>query len=334
MWIQILLVIVSVFVILFGANFLTDGAAALAARLRIPQLIIGLTIVAFGTSAPELTVSVLGAIRGDAGISVGNVIGSNILNIFAVLGISAMINPLDVDRNSRRFDIPIALFASFLLVIILLDPVLDGRPSDVTRVESIVLVTMGLLFILYNIAMAKRSIRLKETDESQAKVVEKPIAQKPIWLIVVSIVGGLALLVWGSDLFVSNAAGLAVSFGVSETLIGLTIVSWGTSAPELATSIVAAIKKNSGIAVGNILGSNIFNVFFVLGITGTVRPLGGLEFTYLDLFMQFLGALLLLVFTLWINKQKLTRLEGTILSVLFVAYTIYIISAGLAQPAL
>lgn len=334
MLIQILIIIAGIVMILSGANWLTDGAAALATRLRIPQLIIGLTIVAFGTSAPELTVSVFGSLRGDGGIAVGNVIGSNIFNVFAILGISAMIAPLTVDQNSRRFDIPIAIFASLLLVTVLLDPLLDGTVSGVSRTEAIILVLMGLLFILYNIAMAKRSIRMRKEEEHQAQMVEDPIETKSILRIIIDIVVGLGILIWGSDLFVTNAASLATSLGVSEALVGLTIVSWGTSAPELATSIVAAIKKDSGIAVGNIIGSNIFNIFFVLGIAGVVHPLDGLEFTYLDLFMQLFGTLLLLAFTIWIGKNKITRIEGTVFTVLFLAYTIFIITTGLAQPSL
>lgn len=325
MWLQLILVVAGVVMILFGANYLTEGAAALAARFKIPQLIIGLTVVAFGTSAPELTVSVLGSLQGNGGIAVGNVIGSNILNIFAILGIAAMITPLDVDKNSRLYDIPIAILASLILAVLLLDPVLDGRPSDITRAEALVLVLMGILFVLYNIFMAKRSIRMKKAEEQVAEESEAPLRQRSFFYIFLSIAVGLGLLVWGSNVFVDNAAAFAASLGVSETLIGLTLVSWGTSAPELATSVVAAIKKDSGIAVGNIIGSNIFNIFFVLGIAGTVHPLLGLSFTYLDLFVQLFGTLILLCFAIWIGKDKITRPEGAVLALIFAAYTALII---------
>lgn len=325
MWLQLILVVAGVAMILFGANYLTEGAAALAARFKIPQLIIGLTVVAFGTSAPELTVSVLGSLQGNGGIAVGNVIGSNIFNIFAILGIAAMITPLDVDKNSRLYDIPIAILASLILAVILLDPVLDGRPSDITRAEALVLVLMGILFVLYNVFMAKRSIRMKKAEEQAVEALEAPLKQRSFLYIFLSIAVGLALLVWGSNVFVDNAAAFAASLGVSETLIGLTLVSWGTSAPELATSVVAAIKKDSGIAVGNIIGSNIFNIFFVLGIAGTVHPLLGLSFTYLDLFVQLFGSLVLLCFAIWIGKDKITRLEGAVLVLIFAAYTALII---------
>ena len=325
MWIQLLLVVVSIFIILFGANLLTDGAAGLAAKFKIPQLIIGLTVVAFGTSAPELTVSIFGSLQGNGGIAVGNVIGSNIFNVFAILGISAMITPLDVDKNSRLYDIPIAILASFVLSVLLLDPLLDGRASEVSRAEAMILAMMGILFLVYNIFMAKRSIKMKESLPQTEETKEETVKEKPIWLTLVYIAAGLALLVWGSNIFVDNAAAFATSLGVSETLVGLTLVSWGTSAPELATSVVAAFKKNSGIAVGNIIGSNIFNIFFVLGISGTVHPLVGLEFTYLDLFMQLLGTIVLLCFAIWIGKDKITRVEGSIFTIAFVAYTAFII---------
>ena len=325
MWIQLLLVIVSIVIILLGANYLTDGAAALAARFKIPQLIIGLTVVAFGTSAPELTVSILGSLQGNGGIAVGNVIGSNIFNVFAILGISAMIFPLDVDKNSRLYDIPIAILASLVLSVLLLDPILDGRATDVTRAEALILTLMGILFLLYSVFMGKRGAKLEKAEVRQAEEAEKPLKKKPFWYILLAIVGGMAALVWGANLFVTNAAAFAGSLGISETLVGLTLVSWGTSAPELATSVVAAFKKNSGIAVGNVIGSNIFNIFFVLGIAGTVHPLVGLEFTYLDLFMQLFGTLMLLCFAIWIGKDKITRLEGGIFTLIFVSYTAFII---------
>ena len=334
MLIQLLLIVAGILLILFGANFLTDGAAALAARFKIPQLIIGLTVVAFGTSAPELTVSILGSLQGNGGIAVGNVIGSNIFNIFAILGIAAMIYPLDVDRNSRLYDIPIAILASLVLAVLLLDPLLDGRTSEVARSEALILVFMGILFVLYTVFMAKRASRelravAAEEDEEED---EAPKKKKPVWFNLLFIVVGLGMLVWGADLFVDNASALAVSLGVSETLVGLTLVSWGTSAPELATSVVAALKKNSGIAVGNIIGSNIFNIFFVLGIAGVVHPLKALEFTYLDLFVQLLATLVLLSFAIWIGKDRITRSEGVALFLIFVAYTAFLIINGMPAP--
>ena len=256
MWIEIVLVIVGVALIVAGANFMTDGASAIAKRLHIPQIIIGLTIVAFGTSAPELVVSVIGSIEGSGGIAVGNVIGSNIFNVLCVLGACALVHPVPVKLNTLRFDLPIALVASILLMLVLSDMPLDGMPSLVSRSEALTLLLFGLLFLLYTIVVGKQGDDDSETEEEEERNMH--------WLLaVVYLIGGLAGLVYGGQLFVGNATKIASSLGVSETLIGLTLVAWGTSFPELATSVVAAMKGNTDIAVGNVIGSNLFNIFFV-----------------------------------------------------------------------
>lgn len=255
MWIEIVLVIVGVALIVAGANFLTDGASAIAKRLHIPQIIIGLTIVAFGTSAPELVVSVIGSIEGSGGIAVGNVIGSNIFNVLCVLGACALVHPVPVKLNTLRFDLPIALVASILLMLVLSDMPLDGMPSLVSRSEALTLLLFGLLFLLYTIVVGKQGGDASETEEE---------GRNMHWLLaVVYLIGGLAGLVYGGQLFVGNATKIASSLGVSETLIGLTLVAWGTSFPELATSVVAAMKGNTDIAVGNVIGSNLFNLSLI-----------------------------------------------------------------------
>lgn len=298
MWIEIVLVIVGVALIVAGANFLTDGASAIAKRLHIPQIIIGLTIVAFGTSAPELVVSVIGSIEGSGGIAVGNVIGSNIFNVLCVLGACALVHPVPVKLNTLRFDLPIALVASILLMLVLSDMALDGMPSLVSRSEALTLLLFGLLFLLYTIVVGKQGGDASETEEE---------GQTMHWLLaVVYLVGGLAGLVYGGQLFVGNATKIASSLGVSETLIGLTLVAWGTSFPELATSVVAAMKGNTDIAVGNVIGSNLFNIFFVLGIAGTVRPLSNLQFTSLDIWMQLLAMVIALG---WLSFGESVRLS-------------------------
>lgn len=317
MWIEIVLVIVGVALIVAGANFMTDGASAIAKRLHIPQIIIGLTIVAFGTSAPELVVSVIGSIEGSGGIAVGNVIGSNIFNVLCVLGACALIHPVPVKLNTLRFDLPIALVASILLMLVLSDMPLDGMPSLVSRSEALTLLLFGLLFLLYTIVVGKQGDDDSETEEEERNM---------HWLLaVVYLVGGLAGLVYGGQLFVGNATKIASSLGVSETLIGLTLVAWGTSFPELATSVVAAMKGNTDIAVGNVIGSNLFNIFFVLGISGTVRPLSNLQFTSLDIWMQLLAMVIALGVALFWGKREIKRAEGGVMLLVFILYNVWII---------
>lgn len=317
MWIEIVLVIVGVALIVAGANFLTDGASAIAKRLHIPQIIIGLTIVAFGTSAPELVVSVIGSIEGSGGIAVGNVIGSNIFNVLCVLGACALVHPVPVKLNTLRFDLPIALVASILLMLVLSDMPLDGMPSLVSRSEALTLLLFGLLFLLYTIVVGKQGGDASETEEE---------GRNMHWLLaVVYLIGGLAGLVYGGQLFVGNATKIASSLGVSETLIGLTLVAWGTSFPELATSVVAAMKGNTDIAVGNVIGSNLFNIFFVLGIAGTVRPLSNLQFTSLDIWMQLLAMVIALGVALFWGKREIKRTEGGVMLLVFILYNAWII---------
>ena len=317
MWIEIVLVIVGVALIVAGANFLTDGASALAKRLHIPQIIIGLTIVAFGTSAPEPVVSVIGSIEGSGGIAVGNVIGSNIFNVLCVLGACALVHPVPVKLNTLRFDLPIALVASILLMLVLSDMPLDGMPSLVSRSEALTLLLFGLLFLLYTIVVGKQGGDASETEEE---------GRNMHWLLaVVYLIGGLAGLVYGGQLFVGNATKIASSLGVSETLIGLTLVAWGTSFPELATSVVAAMKGNTDIAVGNVIGSNLFNIFFVLGIAGTVRPLSNLQFTSLDIWMQLLAMVIALGVALFWGKREIKRAEGGVMLLVFILYNAWII---------
>lgn len=317
MWLEIALVVVGLALILASANFVTDGAAAIARRFKIPQLIIGLTIVAFGTSAPELSVSVLSSIGGNGGIAVGNVIGSNIFNILLTLGLCAVVYPIPVQRNSIRFDIPISILAATVMMIFVSDPALDGAPSSISRAEALILILFGLLFLGYTMYMGRQN--REET--------EVPAEREKHWALnVLLIIVGLAGLIYGGGLFVDNASLIAKKLGVSDTLIGLTLVAWGTSAPELATSVVAALKKNTGIAVGNVIGSNIFNIFFVLGISGVVHPLQHLQFTTLDIWMQLIATIMAFAMALFWGKREIKRPEGLIMLLLFIAYNAVLIT--------
>lgn len=326
MILQIVLIFLGVVLIVAGAHFLTEGASGVATRFRIPQLVIGLTVVAFGTSTPELTVSVLGSLAHNGGIAVGNVIGSNIFNGLAILGITALITPLAVERNLNRFDIPISIFAAIALALVISDRWIDGMPSTIYRSEAILLVIFGLIFLSYTVYIGRQGAREQTINNVNNK--EYPTGRRTVVDVLFTLLG-LGTLVFGGNLFVNNASLIASILGVSDTLIGLTLVSWGTSLPELATSVVAALKKNASIAVGNVIGSNIFNVFFVLGISGVVNPLTNLQFTELDVIMQLLTSIVIFAVALYFGQRKITRAEGAGMLTLFVIYNIYIISQAL-----
>lgn len=331
MILHIVLVIIGVVLIIAGANYLTDGASAIATKFNISQMVIGLTVVAFGTSAPELTVSLLSGLNGNGGMAVGNVIGSNIFNILAILGLTAMISPLPIGRSSRNIEIPMAILTAVILVLVIGDTFIDHKPiAELSRSEGGILLTFGLLFVIYTVLMAKKGEHSTQSPDTEDSTTAHTTPTPKIWKSIAYVIGGLIGLVYGGRLFVDSAAEIARTLGVSETLIGLTLVSWGTSMPELATSIVAAFKKNSDIAIGNVVGSNIFNVFLVLGFTGVVHSQTGLSFTYVDLGIQLLATLLLFVFGKFTSTGRLTRIEGAILFALFVGYNWYLIATSLA----
>ena len=326
MLLDLLFIIIGLALIIAGADFLTTGASNVASRFGLSQLVIGLTIVAFGTSAPELAVSLISSIEGNGGIAVGNVIGSNIFNILAILAICAIITPIPVERNTIRFEIPIATLAALLLMEMLSDTPLDGEPAAIQRSEAIILLFCGILFLLYTFYIGKQG---ENKEAEQPKVTEAPIKQQPLILSIIYILAGLGGLMYGGNLLVDNASKVARELGVSDTLIGLTLVSWGTSMPELATSAVAAFKKNTGMALGNVIGSNIFNIFFVLGVAGTVRPLTELSFTQIDLWVQLIGVLLALLFAKYIGYRVIKRSEGVAMLLVFILYTSYLIYSAL-----
>ena len=272
---SILFLLVGLGLILSGANFLTDGAAALAKRFNIWSLVIGLTIVAFGTSAPELTVSIVSAINGSAELSIGNVVGSNIFNILMIVGVTAVVAPITITKGTLTKEIPLAILSCVVVLICANDVFLEtGTENILNRADGLLMLCFFAIFLGYTFAIAHDN-----TEEEQAEI--KPLST---WRCLLYIVGGLVALIFGGRLFVDGSSEIARSLGVGESVIGLTLVAMGTSLPELATSVVAALKKNPEIAIGNVIGSNLFNVFFVLGMSATITPLplGGI--TNVDLF--------------------------------------------------
>ena len=266
MWMNILLLIGGLVLILLGASGLTDRAASVAKRFHISDLVIGLTIVAFGTSAPELVISVLSAIQGSAEMAIGNVVGSNIFNVLMIIGCTALVRPIQVGEGTMSKEIPLVILSALVLTCFASDCFLDGESRNIiSRIDGLVLLGFFLIFMRYTFAIAHNG------NENGGE--EQKVKMLPVWKSVLYIVGGLAGLILGGQFFVDGASGVARSLGVSDSIIGLTLVAGGTSLPELATSVTAALKKNPGIAIGNVIGSNLFNIFFVLGCSASISPL-------------------------------------------------------------
>ncbi|AAQ66160.1 K+-dependent Na+/Ca+ exchanger related-protein [Porphyromonas gingivalis TDC60] len=314
MILNILLLIIGLALVVGGANFLTDGAASIAKRFRLSDLVIGLTVLAFGTSAPELTVSLMAALKGSADIAIGNVIGSNIFNILAIVGITALIMPLTMSNSTIRIEIPLTILSSAVLFFMANDRLFDMAGENViTRTEGFVLLAFFLIFLFYTFNMSKG-------EESPGQV-----RQFALPLSIIMVIGGLVALVFGGDLFVDNAAMLAGRMGVSESVVAITIVAGGTSLPELVTTLVAAIKKRPGMAIGNIVGSNLFNILLILGVSSSISPIRIQGITVVDYGIFILSAILLYVFGLFFGDKTIKRFEGSILLSLFICYTVYLV---------
>lgn len=311
-----LLLLVGFLPLIFGANLLVDSASSLAKRYNIPNMVIGLTIVAFGTSAPELVVNVFSAVQKNTDLALSNVIGSNIFNVAAILGISAIIYPLVVKSATTWIEVPLALLAGVLVLLMGNDILIDKASSSViSRIDGIVLLVFFLIFLVYNFQMIKKG-------EFSEDIPIKEIAPGKATLLVFA---GLALLVVGGRLIVYSAVELATAWGMPERLIGLTIVSIGTSLPELATSVVAATKKNTDIAVGNIVGSNIFNIFFILGLSAVIYPVPIPAGAQIDMLVNILLGLMLFAFIFTGKGRRLERWEGTLFILIYVGYITYLI---------
>ena len=323
---NILLLIGGLILILLGANGLTNGAASVAKRFHIPPIVIGLTIVAFGTSAPELTVSVSSALKGSADIAIGNVVGSNIFNTLMIVGCTALFAPIVITRNTLRKEIPLCILSSIVLLICANDVFLDKASENIlNRVDGLLMLCFFVIFMGYTFAIASKPATIEQQAEHPVIEEETEIKSLPWWKSILYIIGGLAALIYGGQLFVDGATGIARNLGVSESIIGLTLVAGGTSLPELATSIVAALKKNPEIAIGNVIGSNLFNIFFVLGCSASITPLHLSGITNFDLFTLVGSGILLWLFGLFFAKRTITRIEGGVMILCYVAYTVVLI---------
>lgn len=302
--------------IALSANWLVDGASSLAKRFGISDIVIGLTVVAFGTSAPELTINLISAFKGSTDIAIGNILGSNIMNIFLILGISAIIHPLVIQKNTTWKEIPLSLLAAVVLGIMANDVWLNNDPAgnSISVIDGLVLLCFFIIFLVYTLEIARNQPELEEN-----------IPKMPIWKALVFIGISLVGLFFGGKYFVEGAIDIATQWGMSERVIGLTIVAIGTSLPELATSVVAAFKKNADIAVGNAVGSNLFNIFLILGTTAVIKPLPFSVESNFDIGVAILASLMLFLTTLTFGRKKVDRVEGGIFLLLFIAYIIYIL---------
>ena len=307
MILDILFLIGGLALILVGANMLTDGSSDLARRMGISELVVGLTVVAFGTSTPELVISIISAVKGTSELAIGNVVGSNIFNICAIIGIVALIKPMKVSHNIMNNEIPLVFLSSLILLIMGNGPFLDSEPAMIlSRVDGILLILFFILFMRHTLSQAKSGNTSGENED-----------QKPPMKIA---------LIFGGDIFVDGATGIAKALGVSDAVIALTIVAAGTSLPELAVSITAALKGKPELALGNVIGSNIFNIFLVLGASATIFPLKFGAIGNVDLLTLLLASALFWIFGRFFKYNTITRTEGGILAAVYIAYTMWLIS--------
>lgn len=297
---------------IFGANLLVSGASSIARKFKVSYLVIGLTIVAFGTSMPELVVNLIAGYSGNTGIAMGNILGSNIANVFIILGIAAIIKPIDIQNSTIRIEIPFSFLAAVLVWVCANDVLIDNSSnSSLSRIDGIVFISFFIIFLYYSFIAGSKAT---PEDKIEADV------SKPAWKSISFILSGLVMLYFGGELIVKNAVEIARDLQIEEEIIGLTIVAIGTSLPELATSVIAAYKGNSDIAIGNVVGSNIFNIFFILGATSLIAPIP-YYFSYnSDLFMVITGSLLLLLFMATGKKRSIDRWEGSLLLLSYIVY--------------
>ncbi len=306
--IPLLLLVIGFVALILGANWLVNGATSLGIRAKLSPLIIGLTIVAFGTSLPEMIVNVFSCAKGSPGLAIGNIIGSNTMNILLILGVSALIWPIDVSRVSIRRDIPVG-FVATLAITLMANYMFTGQARTINWIEGIVLLLMGFAYLL--LTMLKNDPK-EETEDVQEVM--------PWGKTIIALIAGIIGLYIGGELVSRNAQILAKSWGMSESTIGLTVVATATSLPELITSIVAALKKNSGIAIGNVLGSNILNIFMVLGVSSIITPLPFEPIMNKQLMILFAANILMLMFVFTGKGRKISRWEGALLTLGYVGF--------------
>ena len=312
---DILMLIIGLALILLGANYLVDGASAIAKKAGLSDFIIGMTIVGIGTSTPEMVVSFASAIKGNADIAVGNVLGSNLFNTLMILGITALFYPIRLTSNNVKKDIPFSVLASFVLLVLGCATWLDGAAvNSISRVNGIMLLALFGVFMAYTIySSSSQKDSLPDNSSGNTKAT-------PVWKATLMVLGGLCGLVFGGDMFVNSASAIAKSLGVSDAVIAVTIVAGGTSMPELASCLVAAFKKNTDQALGNVIGSNVSNIFLILGGSATIHPLVMSGTKPLDLITLMIASLLVFIFAFTFRKKQIDRIEGALLVCIYIGF--------------
>ena len=313
---EYIILIVTLVGIVFGADLLVAGAVSVARRYKVSDFVIGAAIVGIGTSMPELVVSFFGALKGNADVAIGNVVGSNIFNVLGILGMTAICYPIAIDKKNMTFEIPFCIVVSVLVTLLALN-FFDGTPAVISRVDGIILLLLFAGYMWYSFTRDKKN---GLTEASEEMPTEKPT---PLWLAIVKVVVGLGVLIVSCDMFVDDAVSIAKSWGVSDAIISLTLVACGTSLPELAASVVAAFKKNTQLALGNIVGSNIFNILLILGLSSQVMPLTSADITVVDYGVMIGAAIVPLLFGF---NKKIGRVGGALMLLCFVLYTWYLIA--------
>ena len=317
---EYIILIVSLAGIVFGADFLVAGAVSIARKFKVSDFVIGAAIVGVGTSMPELVVSFIGAVNGNADVAIGNVVGSNIFNILGILGITSLFFPIAVSKANMKYELPVCIGVSVLLTLLVFNFFTGGEPV-ISSLDGLVLLVCFGLFMWYSFY---RDRKVAKNNATNAPIVEE---KTPVWLAVVKVVGGLAVLIISCDFFIDNAVMIAKSFGVSDAFISLTLIACGTSLPELAASVVAALKKNTQLALGNIIGSNIFNITWILGLSSLVVPLNSSGITVVDYSVMIAAAIMSVILGF---RGKIGRWAGAFMFLCFIAYNYYLLTNQIA----
>lgn len=310
---EYVILIIALLGIVVGADQLVSGAVSIAKKFKVSDFVIGAAIVGVGTSMPELTVSFIGALQGNSDIAIGNVVGSNIFNVLGILGLTALFFPVAVNKGEKRFELPLCIGISVLLTML----VMLGGKMEIGRVDGVILLCGFVFFIWYSFWRDRKNAIEQPIAE------DSPVKSGPVWLAAIRVLGGLAVLIYSCDVFVDGAISIAREWGVDDSFISLTLVACGTSLPELAASLAAAVKKNTSLALGNIIGSNIFNITLILGLSSLVTPLNSAGITVVDYAVMTIAAVLPLVLGL---RGKIGRLGGAFMFILFIAYTVYLLN--------
>lgn len=311
---EYIILIVTLVGIVFGADLLLNGSVAIAKRFHVSDFVIGAVIVGIGTSVPELVVSFFGALKGNADVAIGNVVGSNIFNVLGILGLTALLFPIAIDKKNMTFEIPFCIVVSVLVTLLALN-FFNGTPATISRIDGLILILLFFGYMYYSFVRDKKNAQQAPVEANE------PILS--LWKSILKVVGGLALLIVSCDFFVDSAVSIAKSWGVSDAIISLTLIACGTSLPELAASVVAAFKKNTQLALGNIVGSNIFNILLILGLSSQVMPLTSAGITVVDYGVMIGAAIVPLLFGF---NKKIGRVGGALMVIAFAVYTWYLIA--------